>query len=122
MSSSSAPACLTLAFLLQASASLAGPAAIHGVTTRRNQTTRLPGVEIIVIDAALGVRVAAVVSDGSARFELGGLDAGRYRIVARLAGFVDVVREAVVLADDQNQEIDFNLVPPSSGDKLSIFG
>jgi hypothetical protein len=100
---------LVVAFWLTASGGPAGTAGFHGTTTTQNHTVRLPGVEVVVNDATSGRRVAAVVSDGSGRFAVRGLPPGRYRVVARFAGFTDLSPAPMTLADGQDQEIDLDL-------------
>ena len=71
-------ACLGLALGLLAAPAFAATAAIHGMTTTANRTTRLPGVEVIVNQIGGGRQSATVVSDGTGRFELRGLAPGPY--------------------------------------------
>lgn len=57
----------------------------------------LPGAAISVMNASTGVERTAL-SDGSGVFHVPNLDAGVYRLIARLDGFADVSRDIELLA------------------------
>jgi hypothetical protein len=109
------------ALWLSAPAPQTRPASIHGTTTTQNATVRLPGVEVTVIDATAGRAVAVVVSDGTGHFAVRNLKAGRYRVVARLAAFSDLTKDAV-LADGQDLELALDLAVAPVTQEVKVVG
>lgn len=79
-------------------------------TTTTQQTVRLAGVEVTVIDAANGRQAAVVVSDGTGAFRVPGLRAGRYNIVARLAGFNPLAPGPFALSEGESLHVTLDLV------------
>ena len=74
------------------------PAVIQGFVWTQGPTP-LAGVDIKVIDAK-GRSVADVVSDNEGRFQVAGLTAGTYRVIAALAGFETTTQSVVVTNED----------------------
>jgi hypothetical protein len=71
----------------------------------------------------MGGRLAGTaVSDASGRFEVRGLEAGRYQIVARLAGFNDVAPPPVTLSEGQTLEIDLDLAIAPVSERVEVIG
>lgn len=103
------PVAAALLWLVPQASGATATAAIHGVTVAERGTILLPGVEVTVTEAATGKPVGVVVSDSLGRFRLGGLQPGRYNIVARLAGFTDLRFGPVVLAENQDAEVQLDL-------------
>ena len=70
------------------------PGVIQGSVWTQGPTP-LAGVDVKVIDAT-GRIVADVVSDNEGRFQVAGLTAGTYRVMAALAGFETTTQSVVV--------------------------
>src|SRR5215813_12972479 len=84
------------------------PPASGGVirgTISTQQTTPLPGVDVKIIDAT-GRIVAAVSSDNEGRFQVTGLRAGTYRVMAALDGFETTTASVVVTHEAASITVD----------------
>jgi hypothetical protein len=111
-----------LLWLLSHVPGAAAPAAVHGITTTQRGAIRLPGAEITVTEADTGRQVVVVVSDQFGGFRVGGLVPGRYNILARLAGFTDRQSGPIVLAEDQDAEVNLDLEVAPVSDTVNVTG
>jgi len=102
--------------------SLVHAATIRGTTTTQNRGVRLPGVEVVVSHVVGDRRVGAAVSDARGAFEVRGLEAGRYRIVAHLEGFADLAPAPVTLAEGETIEIDLDLALAPLAEEVEVVG
>jgi hypothetical protein len=96
-------------------------AVIRGVTTSQ-QSVLVPGVAITVIDLESDRQVAGTVSGGDGRFTVAGLRPGRYRLVAKLAGFEDLTLEPVVAAERQEIDIKLDLSVGGVSENVTVVG
>lgn len=99
-----------------------GTATIRGVTTAAHDSTRLRGVEVVVSPIGSPERTVTATSDDEGRFELKGLDPSSYRLVARLAGFDELVREPVTLAAAQALDLNLALAVAGVSEKVTVGG
>ena len=113
---------LPIAVGLLALPSLVDAATIRGSTTTQNRSMRLPGVEVIVSHVVGDRRVGAAVSDVRGVFEVRDLEAGRYQVVARLAGFTDLAPAPITLAEGETIEIDLDLALAPLTEEVKVVG
>lgn len=95
---------------------------IRGVTTTQAGTVVLVGVAVTVVDIDTGRPAAATVSDASGRFVVANLAPGRYRVVAKLAGFVETAVETTVLSAGQSFEARLDLPVAGVEETLKVVG
>jgi hypothetical protein len=113
---------LPLASCFCLSAAVADGATIRGTTTTQNGSVRLPGVEVAISHSMGGRAAGRTVSDANGRFEVKGLEAGRYQVVARLTGFSDLVPAPIALADGQTVEVDLDLAISRHSEEVNVVG
>jgi len=88
------------------------PGTVRGTTTTQGGSVLLPGVEVTAVDAT-GRPARTVVSDGKGKYEIGGLSAGRYQVIGRLAGFSERGATAIDVRSggDVVVNLDLSLAP-----------
>jgi hypothetical protein len=95
------------------------PGVIQGSVWTQGPTP-LAGVDIKIIDAK-GRGVADVVSDNEGRFQVAGLTAGTYRVMAALAGF-ETTTQSVVVTNEDTAVITLELPIARFADTIEVVG
>jgi carboxypeptidase family protein/TonB-dependent receptor-like protein len=97
-------------------------ATLTGLTTTQKHSVILPGVEVTIVNIDARGEATVVVSDGAGHFRVTELEAGRYRVLARLAGFSDLVMESVVLAAGHDVEAMLDLTLAPVAESVNVIG
>jgi len=113
-----AAAVLLLAGVLSAQAPTAGR--ITG-TVQDEQGGPLPGVSVEAKSPRL-VGSAATVTDTNGVYRLLALPPGTYTITYSLSGFVEVVREGIILSVEQALAVDIQMKPSAIAEEIVVVG
>jgi hypothetical protein len=112
---------LALAMMMVAVTAVhAQQASIVGTVVDQSKAV-IPGVTITATELGTG-RQFSGVSDARGEYRLPGVDAGRYRVQAELAGFTTVVVPEVELLVGQNATVPFSLTVASLSETLTVAG
>ncbi len=113
-----AAAALLLAGVLSAQAPTAGR--ITG-TVHDDQGAPLPGVSVEAKSPRL-VGTTATVTDTNGAYRLLALPPGTYTVTFALPGFVEVVREGIVLSVEQALNVDIQMKPSAISEEVVVVG
>ncbi len=81
----------------------------------------LPGVEVTALDGA-GHKTRTVVADAGGRYQIAGLPAGRYVVVARLPGFSERVAPPVDMTAGRSVVVDLDLALAPLAEEVKVVG
>ncbi len=87
----------------------ADTAVIYGTVTASSGDVRLPGVEVVLVDAATRRTLRTTFSDGAGQYRFDGLAAGSYQVVARLSGFLEKTTPPLTLTPGSKREAPLTL-------------
>lgn len=94
---------------------------VGGTTTTQAGSVLLPGVEVTAVDGA-GRPARVVVSDSTGKYEIGGLPAGRYQVVGRLAGFSARVAPSIDVRDGGRVVVNLDLALAPIAEDVKVVG
>jgi TonB family protein len=103
----------TLQVIVDFTIPAAGTRGISGTTTDASRVP-IPGVTVIATNTETGINVVSV-SNETGTYRFASLPPGNYRLTARLSGFTDQVFSNVRLADSQQVELNFAIMPTVAG-------